>query len=87
MNILDKNRKKLNKIDKKMALLFKNRMDLVKSIKEYKRLNNISIENKDRENEIINNNINYTNEYKEYYKDFMNNIFTISKSYQEDNKK
>ena len=76
-------RKKINKIDKKIAKLFEKRMKSVTKIKKIKKESNISLEDKDRENILIGNNAKLIkDEYKEYYKELEKKIIELSKEYQ-----
>ncbi len=77
---LEIERKKINKIDKKMVKLFNKRLDSVKKIGIYKKENNLNILDLKREEEVINNNLKYVNkEYTELYMLYIKNIMDISK--------
>ena len=83
MTELDKSRKKIEEIDKKMATLFEERMAEAKKIALYKKENNLPIENKSREDELIKKNSSYVDsELKDYYISFLKNEIELSKSYQ-----
>ena len=77
-------RKDIDSIDKEMALLFNKRLDLSIKISEYKKENNIQVLDKNREEEVINKNLEYieNDEYKEYYKEFIITNMNISKKLQ-----
>lgn len=79
-------RKKINEIDKNMAKLFEERMNVAKEIAEYKKENGIPIFDESRETEVIKKNTEYINteEYKDYYVEFVQNVMDISKQYQRD---
>lgn len=79
-------RKKINEIDKNMAKLFEERMNVAKEIAEYKKENGIPIFDESRETEVIKKNTEYINteDYKDYYVEFVQNVMDISKQYQRD---
>ena len=85
MNDLNKLREQINIIDKEMLDLFEKRMNFSKSIAKYKKENNLPIFNKERENEVINNNkeLLENKEYSIYYEKFIKSLMDISKEYQE----
>ena len=81
---LENIRNKIDKIDKKMAILFSKRMELISLIKEEKKKNNLPTYNEAREKEIKAKNMLFVNsEYVEEYKEFIESILKISKEYQE----
>lgn len=83
--MIDKYRKDIDIIDKQMLELFAQRMDSVHKIIEYKLDNKLPILNKNRENKLKNNlMISMNDKYKPYYSDFLDNLFLISKKYQND---
>ena len=84
MSKLDDLRNEINIIDKKMAELFEQRMDIVKNVAEYKINNSIPVVDSNRENEVINNNLDCikNTELKNYYVNFIKNNINISKQYQ-----
>lgn len=86
MENINEIRKKINNIDKDMAILFQKRMELVNLVIEYKRNNNLHIYDPKREEELIDINLKYINDenIKQYYLDFIKEIINISKKYQED---
>lgn len=77
-------RNKIDKIDDKFVELFKERMNLSKEVAQYKKENNLPINNPLREKEIINNvSKNFYDENQKLYAiNFFNNLFSISKAYQ-----
>lgn len=77
-------RKQLNKIDKEMLDLFIERLDVIKDIKAYKEKHKLSILDKSREDSIISNGLSKINnqEYHQYYQEFMETLFKISKNLQ-----
>lgn len=84
MRNLDDIRLKINKIDEEMAKLFESRMNLAKEVAEYKIAHAIPIENKGREQDVIDLNSQYiqNDEIKEYYVNFIKNNMDLSKKYQ-----
>ena len=84
MSELDDIRYKINKIDKEMAKLFEERMNLSKEVADYKIKHAIPILDKNRENEVIKNNSELINDetIKEYYISFMKETMDLSKKYQ-----
>ena len=81
---LENIRNKSDKIDKEMAILFSQRMELIELVKEEKKKNNLPTYNEAREKEIKAKNMLFVNsEYVEEYKEFIESILKISKEYQE----
>lgn len=81
---LENIRNKIDKIDKEMAILFSQRMELIELVKEEKKKNNLPTYNEAREKEIKAKNMLFVNsEYVEEYKEFIESILKISKEYQE----
>ena len=85
MTKLEEKREIIEKIDKKMAELFIERMDSAKFIAEYKRENNLPIYDSKREEELINKNKGYIGDpvIRHYYERFLKAEMDISKSYQQ----
>ena len=85
MNQLDKAREKINAIDVQIRELFEQRMKSVEEVAEYKLKNNMKIFDPDREAEVIEkNSIKMQNEkLKPYYREYIQAVMDISKSYQE----
>ena len=77
-------RKKINEIDKEMAKLFEERMKASSEVAEYKKEHALNIFDGSREQEVINNNLNYINDetIKQYYVNFIQKTMDISKQYQ-----
>jgi len=84
MEKLKKARHEIDNIDKEIAKLLEKRMEIVSHIGKYKKNNNLSIENKDRESIIFENlKKNVTNEiYYQYLLDIFKYILTKSKEMQ-----
>ena len=77
-------RTKINQIDKQMAELFEQRMEICEQVAEYKKQHGLPILDKDRENAILSQaGTNIKNkEFSGYYVDFLTNVMRISKDYQ-----
>ena len=84
MTDLDKARQTINEIDREMAELFEKRMDAVKLIANHKKQNDLPIEDKRREEVLIDTNCGYikNEEYLPYYTRFIFETIDISKSFQ-----
>lgn len=82
--MLSKYRKQIDKIDQKLVKLFEKRMEISKCVVEYKKENNIEILDAEREMEIINTRTSQIKNpvYKEYAKEFFENLMCISKDMQ-----
>ncbi len=89
MNKLISSRKKIEKIDKKIAKLFEKRMLEVENIYEYKKENNIDTLDTNRETYLLNKNINHIKDEKfiPYYQTFQKMVMDVSKEYQNNKKK
>lgn len=85
LNQLDKAREKINAIDVQMRELFEQRMKAVEEVAEYKLKNNMKIFDPNREAEVVEkNSIKMQNEkLKPYYREYIQAVMDISKSYQE----
>lgn len=80
---LEEYRKEIDVIDNKIIKLLEKRMDIVKMIGEYKKINNIEVLNYNREKEIIERlNLLCKIEYKNDIIKIFNNIMDVSKGYQ-----
>ena len=86
MEDLKKYRDEIDKIDKEIVTLFEKRMDVIKDITSFKKENGLPIEDKDRENKMIEKNKNLIKnpEYKEYYECVLKGYLSASKKMQED---
>jgi len=84
MNELEKSRLKINEIDKKMIKLFKERMEEVSKVVNFKVHNGLQVLDLKREKEIISRNLTELNNpiYSPYYLDFFNGVLKSSKDYQ-----
>lgn len=83
---LDIAREIINEVDSQMIELFKQRMDAAKMVAEYKKENNKPIYDKQREEALINRNLEALNnkELEQYYKTFIEGVLKASKDYQKD---
>lgn len=80
---LNKIRIKIDEVDLRLAKLLNERFLLVEEVKQIKKDENINVENKSREDDVINNNIKHINsEFHEMYKEIYQTIFKTSKEYQ-----
>lgn len=82
--MLKKYRKQIDKIDKKLIKLFEKRMEISKSIGEYKKEHNMEIFDSEREKEILKDRALQTKnpENREYVVEFFENLMNISKKKQ-----
>ncbi len=81
---LENIRKTIDEIDGEMRLLFEKRMDCIKRVSEYKFNNNEKIFDENREEIIIQKNVDQLkkSEYKQIYEVFLQDLMDSSKSYQ-----
>lgn len=86
MDSLEKYRTKINSIDKQIAELFEERMNICKEIACYKKDNNLPIFDSAREQQVIQKNSEYISDelLKQYYVDFQKSVMNISKEYQKE---
>lgn len=86
--MLDSYRKKIDKIDKKLTLLFEERMDIVKKIGNFKKEHSIEICAPEREVTVIEKRSAQLKnlEYKKYLVDFFENLMRISREFQTEQK-
>ena len=77
-------REKINKIDKKMAKLFEERLEAAEAVAEYKHAHSLQIFDPKREEEVILNNSQLIKKdiHKEYYVSFQKSTMSLSKLYQ-----
>ena len=78
-------RNKINDIDKNMAKLFEERMQIIKEVALYKKSNSMPVLDNNREDEIVNKNSKLISDdsIKSYYVNFIKDTMKISKKYQE----
>ena len=86
MSLIEKARIKINEIDAKMIELFKERIQAVMQILEYKKEHNLAVFDEKREIELIAKNIKLLNdsELEKYYLKFFQGVLESSKDYQRD---
>jgi chorismate mutase/prephenate dehydratase len=84
MSKLDDARLIINDCDKELINIFKRRMSAARLVAEYKKENNLPILDKNREELIIEKNINLLNdkELEEYYLEFFKSLLKVSKDFQ-----
>lgn len=83
-DLLDKARKEINEIDKKMAELFVKRMRAAEMVAEYKKERGLAILDETREAEVIRRNSAMVDDdlIREYYVRFLKDTMAVSRSYQ-----
>ncbi len=81
MTELEKARQIINKVDKKMAELFEQRMDASKAVAKYKKEHGLKIDDLAREEQVISNNtaLIKDEDYKSYYINFLRETMNLSK--------
>ena len=86
MSLIENARIKINEIDAKMIELFKERIQAVMQILEYKKEHNLAVFDEKREIELIAKNIKLLNdsELEKYYLKFFQGVLESSKDYQRD---
>lgn len=86
MEDLEYCRIEIDKIDMELVLLFEKRMEIVKKVAEYKKINNLPILNTKREKEVILKNLAFlkNNNYTKITQEFFENIMKLSKTLQKD---
>ena len=85
MKTLDECRVEIDRIDREMVKLFEERMKASKEVANYKIKHALPIFDASREQEVINQNLQYIedDEIKEYYVNFLKETMNISKKYQQ----
>ena len=83
---IDSYRKSIEEIDKQVAELFQERMNVVSKIAEYKKINNLPIFDNERELILIKKNRQYIDNpaLVEYYEKIFKMFLEVSKQYQEE---
>ena len=78
---LNELRKQIDKVDKQMAELFEERMNLVKKVGEYKKEHNLPILDKERENIVKEKNHQYiiNKDLLPLYDEFISHLIDLSK--------
>lgn len=77
-------RNRISEIDKKIAELFEDRMNASKVVAEYKKVNGIPVEDKEREKLLLEKNSNYIvdDEIRSYYVNYQKYMMKLSKDFQ-----
>jgi len=85
-DLLSNARQDINQIDQEMAKLFEKRMVAVKDVITYKMAHDLPIFDETREAKVIEQNLAklQNKAYEKYYRDFIQAMMDISKSYQQD---
>lgn len=85
MEDISKLRDEIDNIDRKLTKLFEERMEIVKSVAEYKKNNNLPVLNSNREEEVINKNLRNLKDkdLSRYVTEYLNSMMKISRSYQD----
>ncbi len=85
MELLDL-RKQLEEVDKKMASLFEQRMEIIEKVRKYKNEHKMDVYDSVRENDMHNKYKDYiaSKDLISYYSMFLENILQISKNYMND---
>lgn len=86
MDELEKLRLEIDAIDTEIIKLYEKRMDVVKSVLNYKVKNSIPVLDKNREGSMLEKNLNKIKEeeYKKYYENVLNGYLKASKEMQND---
>ncbi len=83
MTDLDKARQIINEADSEMCKLFEKRMDAVRLVAKYKKEHGLPIENKTREEQVLESNVkNIADDYKPYYMSYLRYNMELAKSFQ-----
>lgn len=86
MKSLEECRKEIDEIDSQIINLFEQRMEIVKSVTQYKIDNNVKVLDSSREAMMLAKNLSkiHNDEYKQYYPDVLNGFLSASKKMQSD---
>lgn len=84
MKTLEQSRKVINEIDRKMADLFRKRMEEVREVAAYKQEHGIPIFDPEREKTVLNRNTDtyLDDDTRDLYAAFLQNTMDLSKQYQ-----
>lgn len=84
MSDIDDYRNRIDEIDREITKLFEERMDTVIKIGEYKRVNNLPIFNRDREDEVIEKNVSYlsNDDYAQETRKFFASLMEVARELQ-----
>jgi len=84
MTELEMLRAKIDDIDAEMAKLFAARMEICRSVAEYKHINSLPVRDASREDEVIRRNSETVPaDMAELYRSFLENVMALSREYQE----
>lgn len=85
MTDLEKARQEIDAIDQKMAQLFEQRMEAVRSVAAYKQQNGLPVEDAARETAVVRKNaaLIRNEEYRSYYERFLRHTMELSKEMQQ----
>ncbi len=84
LKVLEESRKRIDEIDKQIAALFLERMDVARQVAKFKEENKLTILDSGREGEVLANvTRDIPDDMVEYMKLLYNTLFAVSKSYQE----
>lgn len=86
MTRLDKDRKQIDEIDEQLVKLFEERFEVVRDVIDYKIENHLPILNSNREEEIVEKNVNRINDddIKPYFKAWYLELLKLSKEFQKE---
>lgn len=86
MEKLETLRNKLDLIDLEIIKLYEERMEIVKEVTNFKKINNLPILDSSRESKMLANNLSKikNEEFKKYYQDILNGFLKASKDLQKD---
>lgn len=86
MTRLEKDRKKIDEIDEQLVKLFEERFEVVRDVIDYKIENHLPILNSDREEEIVEKNVNRINDedIKPYFKAWYLQMLKLSRDFQQE---
>lgn len=85
MNLLEKARADIDKIDQEMAALYEKRLEAVEDVLRYKLENSMDVLDSSREKLILERNVNYIKnpKYKDLYLNFQKYVMAASREYQQ----
>ncbi|MGL5438994.1 MAG: chorismate mutase [Filifactoraceae bacterium] len=82
---LEIKRREINRVDRQIRELFVERMEIAREIGEFKKLNGLEVEDKQREIIMIEKNVSVVqDELRLYYKELLEKLIDLSKRYQLD---
>ena len=86
MKNIDEIRQEIDEVDRELVSLFEKRMKLVYYVAKYKIENNLPVLNEEREQKVINKNLDYAKNQvlKPYLKLFLEDSMKLSRKYQDE---